>query len=403
MSELELRALWVLSALTGLFLLLGVLEYVGHSRRLQRMRLRIHVNGSRGKSSVTRLLAGALREAGYATCAKTTGTLPRVILPDARELPVYRPMRANVIEQIRLAKVAAAADAEALVVECMALQPNLQWLSEDKLVQATHGIITNVRPDHLDVMGPGEEEVTLALCGMVPRCGSFFTGEQRPALLRLMQDACADRETECVAIGQDEVSAIRPEDMAGFEHVEHPANVALTLHICATLGIDREVALRGMWKSKPDPGALTEDEVDFFGRRLVFVNGFAANDPVSTESLWRQSLERHPDLCSRVAVFNCRADRPERSVQLGEAFAAWPEATQVFLMGSGTYLFARAAVAAGLDASKLNFVEETPTDEIFERIVGCVEGSALVLGMGNIADQGLEMVRYFHNRARRRA
>jgi hypothetical protein len=34
--------------------------------------VRIHVNGIRGKSSVTRLIAAALREAGIRTVAKTT-------------------------------------------------------------------------------------------------------------------------------------------------------------------------------------------------------------------------------------------------------------------------------------------------------------------------------------------
>ena len=41
--------------------------------------IRIHVNGTRGKSSVTRLIAAGLRAGGKRTFAKTTGTAPRVI------------------------------------------------------------------------------------------------------------------------------------------------------------------------------------------------------------------------------------------------------------------------------------------------------------------------------------
>ena len=60
---------------------------------------------------------------------------------------------------------AAQLGAQALVIECMALQPELHWLSERKLVRATHGVITNARADHLDVMGPTAADVARAWPG----------------------------------------------------------------------------------------------------------------------------------------------------------------------------------------------------------------------------------------------
>ena len=80
----------------------GALENYRHRQNLKRIRIRIHVNGTQGKSSVTRLIAAALREAGLVTCAKTTGTLARMILPDGREVPIFRPAGPNVIEQGRM-------------------------------------------------------------------------------------------------------------------------------------------------------------------------------------------------------------------------------------------------------------------------------------------------------------
>ena len=133
----------ILLSACGVLVLLGAVELFVHRRRLQRIPLRIHVNGTRGKTSVTRLIAAGLREAGIRCVAKTTGTVPRFILPNGREVPVYRPSGPNVIEQKQSVTMAAAQRAEALVVECMALQPHLQWLSESKLVRATHGVITN--------------------------------------------------------------------------------------------------------------------------------------------------------------------------------------------------------------------------------------------------------------------
>ena len=144
----------LVAAGAGLLTAAGIAESWLHRRFLHSIPIRIHVNGTRGKSGVTRLIAAGLRAGGLRTCAKTTGTLPRMIAPDGSEYPVFRPARANVIEQVRIVRAAARENVDALVIECMALQPALQSLCELKLVRATHGVITNVRADHLDVMGP---------------------------------------------------------------------------------------------------------------------------------------------------------------------------------------------------------------------------------------------------------
>ena len=200
--------------------------------------------------------------------AKTTGTVPRFVLPNGREVPVYRPGGANIIEQKQSVTMAAAQRAEALVVECMALQPHLQWLSESKLVRATHGVITNARPDHLDVMGPTEDDVARALAGTVPVGGAFLTAERKHR--EFFQQVCEDRNTRFR--GAEEISRpVTDADLQGFSYLEHQENVELALAVCEEIGVDNETALRGMWRAKPDPGAMTEAEVEFFGRRIARV------------------------------------------------------------------------------------------------------------------------------------
>src|SRR6058998_2837088 len=108
----------------------GVWETRRHRRNLRRIPVRVHVNGTRGKSSVTRLIAGGLRAGGPRTFAKTTGTAARMILPDGSEVSVYRIGPPNIIEQTRIVRRAVETGAEALVVECMAVTPELQPLSE---------------------------------------------------------------------------------------------------------------------------------------------------------------------------------------------------------------------------------------------------------------------------------
>ncbi len=392
-----MTGVWLIIGTFLLLVVLGLIEALTHRRNLMRIPIRIHVNGTRGKSSVTRLIAAGLRQAGVVTCAKTTGTLARMILPDGKEYPVYRPVRPNVIEQIRIIRTAAKMNAQVLVIECMAIQPVLQWLSEAKLVKATHGVLTNVRPDHLEVMGPTEADVAKALAGTVPFGGSFYCSEGRFG--DFFRQVAQDRQSSYITVTQEEVAAITPEEMARFTYVEHKENVALALKVCRDLGVDRHAALQGMWSAQPDPGAMTIREINFFGRQIIFVNGFAANDPESTEQIWNMALDQFPDVEKRIAIFNCREDRPDRSRQLGQACVRWRPADHYVLMGTGTYVFARNAADHNMDMLKLAFAENQRVEQIFEMVVSLSGKSALVMGMGNIGGQGLELVRFFHNRS----
>ncbi len=389
----------ILILAAGALTLAGAWEAAAHRRRLTQIPTRIHVNGTRGKSSVARLIAAGLRQGNVRCCCKTTGTLPRMILPDGTEYPVFRPARANVIEQLRIVDTAVDLQSQALVLECMALIPSLQWLSESKLVRATHGVITNAREDHLDVMGPTERDVAWALAGMVPVGAKLFTAERDH--LDVFQEAASDRGTELIAIDEDDVDAIQPLELANFSYVEHAENVALALKVCEDLGVPRGTALQGMWSARPDPGAMMVYEMEFFGRDIRFINGFAANDPESTERIWRMTLDRYEEVPKKIAVFNCRADRPDRSHSLGRAMASWPQPDHYLLIGTGTYIFAKAATKGGIDPVKMSYAENQPVDEIFEMIIDLSGPSSMVMGMANIGGIGLELVRYFANRSRR--
>ena len=52
----------ILGILAFTICIAGVLEYQNHQKSLDSIPIRIHVNGTRGKSSVTRLIAAGLRE-----------------------------------------------------------------------------------------------------------------------------------------------------------------------------------------------------------------------------------------------------------------------------------------------------------------------------------------------------
>ncbi|HLR86473.1 MAG TPA: poly-gamma-glutamate synthase PgsB [Wenzhouxiangella sp.] len=382
-----------------ILLALGVMETVMHRRILRRLPVRVHVNGTRGKTSVVRLIAAGLRGGGKRVCSKTTGSFAAVTGPDGKDYPLYRPNQPNIIEQMRVMRRLAGFEPEIIVMECMALQPHFQSLTERQMVRSTHGVITNARADHLDVMGPGPADVALALAGTVPYGARLFTAEHE--YLDTFRMAAKDRKTEVFATTEDDVAQVTNDELARFKYAEHAENVALALNVCKALGVERAAALAGMQQLEPEVGATQVQTIDFFGRNIIFVNAFAANDPDSTEIIWERVIEHYGQDRYKLAVVNCRFDRPHRSQQLAEVAGRWTPADHYVLTGSGTLLFARAAVRAGIAANRMTIAEGLDQHELFETVLEHTEGTALIVGMCNVHGGGAELARQFNNRATR--
>ena len=383
-----------LSIITVGLIIYLFLEQRRHLRYLRSIPARIHVNGTRGKSSVSRLIAAGLRAGGVRTCAKTTGTLAQFIDPEGKEEPIYRIGHTNVIEQLRIIRKSAELNAEALVIECMAVQPLLQSLCECKIVQSTHGVLCNARPDHLDVMGPTEKDVALALAGTVSINGQFFTAEQKH--LNTLKMACEDRNSELIPINNQDISSITDEEMARFSYNEFKENVALALKVCESLDVDRNIALQGMWAATPDPGALTIYSLTHNDKRVTFANGFAANDPESTEALWHKVRAAHPECDYTVVIANTRGDRKHRTLQFVESYVDWEQPDECIMVGSGTKTLLLATKKV-LPNATLTEAENWTVNKILDHVTQQAENkqSILMVGVCNIASIGMDIVNYF--------
>ena len=373
----------------------GAWETRQHQRHLQRVPVRVHVNGTRGKSSVTRLIAAGLRAGGRRTFAKTTGTMARMIFPDGHEADVYRVGRPNIIEQTRIVRRAADSGAEAMVIECMAVMPELQPVTELRLIQSTVGVITNARADHLDVMGPSVDDVALALAQTSPRNGHLFTAERERA--HLIAPIASARGTTVHVVDD---SGISGSELGGFTYVEHAENLALALAVCGHLGVARDTALRGMHAATPDPGVLRRYEVRTGRGSVTFVNAFAANDPDSTYLIWRRlGLDRDQPGVRKMVLANCRDDRLQRSGQIAEFVARRVAADHVVLTGLGTELVLYQAVQRGLPRDRITDLGGRTAEEVYERVLDLAGDRSVVVGIGNIVGLGEEIVLHFRNRA----
>ena len=292
----------------------GILEYQFHLKSLSTIPLRIHVNGTRGKSSVTRLVAAGLREGGLRTFAKTTGTAPRVIDSEGKDRIIHRLRLPSIGEQVRLLSYFSSQKPDAVVIECMAVQPQYQWIAEHQMVKSHIGVITNVRPDHLDEMGPTEEDVARSLCNTVPVNSVLITGEdQKPEIIKEVAE-----QNDSLFIKSND-STIKKSELDQFSYMEHPSNIAVALDVCQQAGVNRVTALRGMHKVQPDVGALISWDLELDTKKINFVNGMAANDPVSTLQIWKFIMDRYATNEETSCVFfNSREDRPSRTRQMIE-------------------------------------------------------------------------------------
>ena len=264
--------------LCGTVIAFWLREAIIHRQTLQSFKLRIHVNGTRGKSTVTRLIAAGLRAGGYTVVAKTTGSAARIILPDGSEQTIKRRGPANIREIIKAAALARKAGADAIVFECMAVQPELQRFSEHALLKAHIGVITNVRADHEDAMGKGLANVAAALSGTIPANGSLVTTVD--GYDRLLAADCLVRGASAVCCADP--GTIPADYLTGFSYEIMPDNIALALKVCEIAGVAPDAALKGMRDSAPDAGNLTISKRLVANKELVFINAFAANDPEST-------------------------------------------------------------------------------------------------------------------------
>ncbi|MER5357792.1 poly-gamma-glutamate synthase PgsB [Streptomyces sp. NPDC002785] len=374
----------VLVVCCAILLISGIVEQRRHFTNLERIPTRVLINGIRGKSSITRLCAGALRGGDLVTVAKTTGTAARFIHPDATEEPVYRKFGiANVVEQIGIVRRAASYNPDALVIECMAVMPALQEINQSKLIRSTIGVLCNVREDHLAEMGPTLDDVARSLCRSMPEGGICVTAEQDR--FHILQEEADARDCKLIYADPETVS---DEELRGFSWFTFKENVAIALTVAELLGVDRQTALQGMYDAPPDPGVLSVERYRTHDdKRLRFANVFAANDPESTLMNINQLLDLGAISRPLNVVINCRPDRVERNGQMGQIVPDL-QPDKVFVIGHP----AKSAIDAIPSEWRHTAVDlggdKRDPEEFMNQLLGHLGPESSLVAIGNIHGQG---------------
>jgi gamma-polyglutamate synthase len=377
-------------------------EHVAHQRRLATVPVRIHVNGIRGKSTVTRIVAGMLRESGRATIAKSTGTFAAVIDREGVDVPIHRRGPATILEQIAVvADHLDAGDVDALVIECMALKPEYQRISERMIVRSTIGILTNVREDHQDVMGETLPEIARSLLSTCPTGGHLVTSEQNPEILAVMQERCDELGTVLVVADPERVTDA---DIDRFDYIAFKENVSIALAVADLLEIPRDVAMRGMWAADPDPGVLRLKELDIGGKHVTWANLFAVNDRESMVAAMEKIKPSITATTTTVGILNNRSDRERRAIQFADVAVRDLDFDRLVTFGAYERLVSERLRANGYPADHiLNLGDEhhPSIDEIVDRmIVQQPTSHVVVVGFVNIhTHQAEQMLEYFEHQA----
>lgn len=377
------------------------LEAIQHTDRLNGLEWRIHVNGIRGKSTVTRIIAGMLREAGYGTIGKSTGTAAAVIRNDGIDQPIVRKGPATILEQIEIVKEWVTDEIDALVIECMALRPEYQHTSETQIVKSNIGVLTNVREDHQDVMGQTLKEIAVSLMSTCPLNGTLITAEQDPAILRVIEREAKKRNTEVIVA---DPASVTDEDIARFDFIAFKDNVAIGLVLARLLDIPREVAMNGMVEAAPDPGVLRMKELAVLDKHVTWANLFAVNDRESMMVAFEKLRDFVTPDTTIVGILNNRSDRELRALQFADVAVRDLTFDRLVTFGAFEDLVTDRLVENGYRLDHiLNLGDNTapPVDVIVKRMIGDMPtGHVLVVGFVNIHTHQAEvMLDYFEQEA----
>jgi poly-gamma-glutamate synthase PgsB/CapB len=352
------------------------------------------VTGTRGKSTVTRFIAAALRESGFTVLGKATGSRPVIILPDGREEEIARKGLPSILEGKKVLKQGVSLGVGAIVTELMSIRPEAGQVESRRILRPGILVITNVRVDHREEMGWTKPEVAQSLASAIPEAATVFLPDEE--LYPEFERTAAKLKSRIVLVKKRETGE-RGESQALPSMLFFEENLRLALAVSRHLGISDEIARRGLAKAQPDFGSLKiwSAELGTPPVSWLLVSAFAANDPESTGLV----LARIKDELSvpgrkLIGVLNFRQDRGDRTLQWISAVeqAYFRDFSRLFFIGA--HLRALRTRRKFNPPPVLTPLTATSPAAIMGEIGQEADGAVLV-GMGNMGGLGAALVEHW--------
>jgi poly-gamma-glutamate synthase PgsB/CapB len=283
-------------------------------RRIERIPLRIMVTGTRGKSSTVRIIHSMLREAGYAVYGKTTGTAAAEFSTDGKETKTWRFGNVSVLEvleSIHRATKRKNISPTALVIECMAVSPELIGLVTECMLKPNITIITNGLYDHLEEEGLTKRHIAMSLSHGIPGSEMVISSEKNPEVVNIFKQI-TEQNNSIFVLARPEL-----EDSNFLKQVSitYPDNAIIALKLGEYLNLDEETIKTGILKASREPGENLIYRKNISNLEITYVDIGAVNDADSFHTAVRPyRYFQNPDTVT-IALLNGRWDRPLRSLQ----------------------------------------------------------------------------------------
>lgn len=396
---------WIFAA-AGLAFLLAywTVERILLKKSRDRIPVRIAVTGTRGKSSVARLIAAALESSGYRVLTKTTGSKAALIFPGGEEKDIPRRGLPSILELRDILRPAARLKIDAFVAEMMSIREECLRVESGRILRPQILVLTNVRPDHLEAVGRSRPDAARVPAAAFPRGGTVILPVEE--VCPIFEETARKQDAElirAVPLSPDELSAL-----PHLPYEEFEVNLRLAAAAAGCLGVSVPKALAGLAGVLPDPGSLRIWNLSFgsAGERIPCVSAFAANEPESTARILDR-LDEKDGWSGRpkTGLLNLRSDRPERSLQWAEALEGGPFLgfRRLFLCGEPSRAMLRILKRRRRRPGPqiLRVRGGHPAVITGELLAAASAEKGIVVGMGNMAGLGRDIAAFWETEGRR--
>jgi poly-gamma-glutamate synthase PgsB/CapB len=394
-EERTIRELLIAGGVLVFLLVYLLIERVRLQGKVKIVPLRICVTGTRGKSSVTRLIAAALRRSGMSVLARTTGAKPVLIFPDGSEEEIPRRGRPTILEGKKILQTGAKLRVDACVVELMGIHPEAVHVESQEIFKPHILVITNVRLDHMAQMGRTKDSVASCFASAIPEDCTIFIPQEH--VYPVFQRTAELKNANIVRVSENAFQECMNGENGGLSS-EFEENIRLSLAVAEFLGHDPHAASRAMTGAFPDFGSLKVwtalKELPL--QDWYFVSGFAANEPESTQSVLSKLRDKHLlEDRTVIGLLNLRGDRGDRTLQWFDALKSgqFPEIRKLICVGDHAWAMRR-KLKKHVETELYAWPKFSP-EEILARLSAIETEKAVVIGMGNMGGAGRRLVDYW--------